>query len=135
MECRTYAISTFVSSLSAIKKVYPNVETDLIESAKNITFEEAFEKNYTLSDSGIAKVIKLRISNSSQNKGKSAGFRVIYFITKRTNKIVFLNIFSKVGKGGKENVSKSEIKEYLETYKSEQKSDSLPKIDLTTFQL
>ncbi|MDR2121600.1 MAG: hypothetical protein LBP34_00605 [Flavobacteriaceae bacterium] len=134
MECSTHAISTFAGSLSFIKKVYPNVETDLVESAKGVTFDEAFEKNYTLSDSGIAKIIKLRVPNSSQNKGKSAGFRVIYFITKRTNLVVFLNIFSKVGKGGKDNVPKSEIKEYLETYKSEQRSASLLKIDLTTFQ-
>lgn len=134
MECDIYAISAFVDSLSAIKKVYPNVEKDLAESAKGVTFDEAFEKNYTLSDSGIAKVIKLRVPNSSQNKGKSAGFRVIYFINKRNNEIVFLNIFSKVGKGGKDNVPKSEIKEYMETYKSEQKSGLLLKVDLTTFQ-
>lgn len=133
-ECGVYAISTFSGSLSVIVKAYPNVRTDLVESAKDITFDEAFEKNYTLSDSGIAKIIKTRVLNSSQNKGKSSGFRVIYFINKKTNEIVFLNIFSKVGKGGKENVSKSEIKEYLETYKSERKSNTLLKVDLTTFQ-
>lgn len=134
MECSTYAISIFADSLSAIKKVFPNVEADLIESAKNVTFDEAFEKNYTLSDSGVAKIIKLRVPNSSQNKGKSAGFRVVYFITKRTNEVVFLTIFSKTGKGGKSNIPKSEIKEYLEIYKSEQKSGSLLKVDLTAFQ-
>lgn len=134
MEYDIYAISTFGDSLSAIKKVYPNVEKDLVDGTKGVGFEEAFNKNYTLSDSGIAKVIKVRVPNSSQNKGKSAGFRVIYLISMRTNEIVFLNIFSKIGKGGKDNVPKSEIKEYLETYKSEQKSDSLLKVDLTTFQ-
>lgn len=133
-ECGVYAISTFSDSLSVIVKAYPNVRTDLVESAKDITFDEAFEKNYTLSDSGIAKIIKTRVQNSSQNKGKSSGFRVIYFINKKTNEIIFLNIFSKVGKSGKENVSKSEIKEYLETYKSEHESNALLKVDLTTFQ-
>lgn len=134
-DCSVYAISVFLESLSMIEKIYPNVRKDLADSAKDLTFEEAFKKNYTLSDSGIAKVIKTRVHNSSHNRGKSSGFRVIYFISKKTNEIVFLNIYSKIGKRSKENVTKTEIKEYLTTLKNEKASNTLLKISLTTFQL
>lgn len=87
------------------------------------------QKKYVLRDSGIAKVLKVRIANSEQNKGKSAGFRLILIADKRTSEVTFLNVFAKTGVDAKDNISKDELKACLSSYKIEKKSKTLIELD------
>jgi len=56
------------------------------------------------------QIFKIRQKNSSYNRGKSGGFRIIYYQIKEDDFIVMLTIYSKTET---ENISKSEILEIL----------------------
>ena len=98
---------------------------DITAEFLDLTFETIFAKKYVLKDSGIAKILKVRIANSEQNKGKSSGFRILLIADSRATEVTFLNIFSKTGSDGKDNIDKDELKESLSIYKSEKKSNTL----------
>ena len=56
---------------------------------------------------------KIRLKNSSNNKGKSAGYRVVTY-TKIENTIVLVYIYSK---SKEESVSSHKINEFISSYK------------------
>ena len=58
---------------------------------------------------------KIRLKNSSINKGKSGGFRVIYYLITKENTIEIMNIFSK---NEKENLTKEETKDLIDKVKN-----------------
>ena len=53
------------------------------------------------------KIFKVRLASSDMGKGKSGGFRIIYFISNPDSTIYLLSIYAKAYK---ENVDASEIK-------------------------
>ncbi|MDM1299918.1 hypothetical protein HXZ94_15590 [Empedobacter falsenii] len=116
MELHVTLTDRFKNSLSIYKKEYKSIISDIQEGFKDKSFDIAFEHNYRVSDSGIARLIKLRLKNKSANKGKSGGFRLIYYINKSTQELVFLDIFSKIGKNGKEDLPDKEYLEMLREY-------------------
>ena len=59
-------------------------------------------------------VYKLRISNSNINKGKSSGYRLIYYVVRDDGKIYLLNLYFK--KSDNDVVDESEIMEIIEKY-------------------
>lgn len=113
--------STFQESLRKLSNNYKTIKLDLAEEFGNKSFEDIFAKKYVLKDSGIAKILKIRIANSEQNKGKSAGFRIFLIADSRTSEITFINIFAKTGSDGKDNIDKEELKQCLSIFKSEKK--------------
>ncbi len=121
--------SLYQDSLVRLTSAYSTLLSDVSEEFANLTFEEIFAKKYVLRDSGIAKVLKVRIANSEQNKGKSAGFRLILIADKRTSEVTFLNVFAKTGVDAKDNISKDELKACLSSYKIEKKSKTLIELD------
>jgi mRNA-degrading endonuclease RelE of RelBE toxin-antitoxin system len=54
-------------------------------------------------------ILKLRVKNSDIKKGKSGGYRVIYYV-KTTNNIILITIYSK---SEREDISAKEIKQVL----------------------
>lgn len=97
----------FKGSVKDLKKRYPNVADDIKGAIR--------ELNDT---PDIGKVIprdygarKLRVVNSSAKKGKSGGFRLIYFVQQLPRpEIWFLLLYSK---GEKEDVSLTELAELV----------------------
>jgi mRNA-degrading endonuclease RelE of RelBE toxin-antitoxin system len=55
-------------------------------------------------------VYKARIKNTSANKGKNGGFKIIYYVFDKKNELNILALFSK---NEKENISKEEIIQIL----------------------
>jgi mRNA-degrading endonuclease RelE of RelBE toxin-antitoxin system len=125
--------SAYRESLKKLSNNYNTVKLDLAEEFSNLTFEDIFAKKYVLKDSGVAKILKVRIANSQQNKGKSSGFRVLLIADSRTYEVTFLNIFVKTGTLGKDNIEKEELRECLSIYKSEKKSNTLVELDPENF--
>lgn len=121
--------SEFYNNLYSLLDKYPSVKDDVSEEFKGLLFESIFSKKYVLKDSGVVKILKVRIANSNQNKGKSSGFRVLLIADNRTSEVTFLNIFAKTGTSGKENIDKAELKQSLEIWKTEKKSGMLISID------
>lgn len=121
--------SVFQTSLKKLLNNYKTIQSDLTLEFSNLTFEEIFARQYVLKDSGVAKILKVRIANSEQNKGKSSGFRVILIADGRTSEVTFLNIFAKTGTDGKDNIDKEELKECLSIFKNENKLKALIELD------
>ena len=121
--------SAYHESLRKLSNNYSTIKLDLTGEFSGLSFEDIFAKKYVLKDSGIAKILKVRIANSEQNKGKSSGFRIILIADSRTSEVTFLNIFAKTGSDGKDTIDKEELKECLSIYKSEKKSNTLVELN------
>ena len=121
--------SIFLKNFEKLVQHYPSLKKDLAEEFKNFDIDVIFAKKYVLKDSGMVKILKVRIANSEQNKGKSAGFRIILIVDKRKNELVFLTIFAKTGTLGRENIDKEELKDCLVIYKDEHKNNLLIDLD------
>jgi len=101
----------FKKSAKKLAKRYKNFKGDLQK------FIGTLEKNPRQGTELSSNVYKVRIKNSNNNKGKSAGYRIItYIIT--NNEILLVNIFSK---SDIPNISEKEIdliiKQYIGKYK------------------
>jgi mRNA-degrading endonuclease RelE of RelBE toxin-antitoxin system len=57
-------------------------------------------------------IFKLRVKNSDIQKGKSGGYRIIYFV-KTKNKIILITIYSK---SKQEDITAEEIKDIITMY-------------------
>lgn len=123
--------STYKTNLAALLKKYPTIKRDICNEFNGLSFEEIFQKKYVLKDSGNHKILKIRIANSEQNKGKSAGFRLIAILDKNKELIVFISIYPKVGSDGKDNLSKEELKACLNIYKKETSLNTLKEFTLS----
>jgi len=61
-------------------------------------------------------IFKLRVKNSDVQKGKSGGYRIIYYVKTDTN-IILITIYSK---SEQENISAEEIKQILADFEKHQ---------------
>ncbi|MGV0828279.1 hypothetical protein F0358_10830 [Empedobacter brevis] len=116
MELNVVLTKRFKKSLSLCVKEFPNIVKDLKNEFLNKDFNQVFENNYFISDSKTARIIKLRIKNSSAKKGKSGGFRMIYYINNKTKELVFMEIYSKIGKNKINNLNSDEYPKMLKEY-------------------
>lgn len=121
--------SVFIGTIDKLSQKYPTIKKDLVQEFCFLTFNEIFSKKYILKDSGVVKILKVRVANSEQNKGKSSGFRVILIVDKNKEEVIFLNIFSKTGIESKDNIDKEELKDCLSVFKSENKTGNLIELD------
>lgn len=105
----SYSISlteSFKTSVKQLKKRYPSIQSD-IKDALEILIE-----NPTIGAQIQGKNIvrKLRVKNSDIKKGKSGGYRLIYFIDAKTNILFPLILYSK---SDKEDISINELNSLL----------------------
>lgn len=85
------ASQTFNRNLRSLAKKYRNIRNDIQPVI------EQLERGKLLGDkiSGIGdEVFKLRVRNSDIQKGKSGGYRLIYYV-KTANGIILLTIYTK----------------------------------------
>jgi len=80
--------NTFDNQAKKLSKKYPQLKKDLIN------FIDNYEKNHKLSISIKNNIYKTRIKNSNKNRGKSAGYRVYYYVEIQEN-VYFLTIYDK----------------------------------------
>lgn len=117
--------SIFRNNLASLRKDYPSCELDICEEFKDMSLQDVFAKNYVLSDSGKARVIKVRIANSHSKKGKSGGFRAIIIANLEREHVCLAALFVKTGSKGIDNIERSELKEVIKCYQSEYKNNDL----------
>jgi mRNA-degrading endonuclease RelE of RelBE toxin-antitoxin system len=106
----------FRQKFKTLAKKNPNVQKDVQP------FVEQLERGEILGDriAGIGyEVFKLRIRNSNARKGKSGGYRVIYYV-KTEDLIILLSIYSK---SEQVDIAANEIRSIIA------KHDRLEKID------
>ena len=103
----------FQTKFKALKKRYRNIQSDI----KPI-FEQ-LENGLVPGDqfSGIdAFVVKVRVKNSDSKRGKSGGYRLIYWLASPTL-IIMLDIYSK---SDQENVTAHEVGQIIANFKKAQ---------------
>lgn len=97
----------FSKSFKKLAKKYKKIAVDY---AKLIDILETGNHNAV---QVAENIYKIRLENSSNHQGKSAGFRVVYFLKTEKNTIYLLGIFSKSDVG---NISKAKLAELVETH-------------------
>ena len=83
--------STFKRNLRTLTKKYRSIRKDIQSVIKQL--EQGEQPGDQISGLGYA-VFKVRIRNSDNQKGKSGGYRLIYYL-KTTTGIILLTIYSK----------------------------------------
>ena len=90
----------YLKALKKLSKKYKHIEDDVENFLLNMN---------SLDDLGIElknNVYKVRIANSSKNKGKSAGYRLISYVKLIENEIHLIYIYDK---SSLENISEKEL--------------------------
>lgn len=99
----------FKKSAKRLSKRYKSLKKDLK------TFVDSLYNDPRQGTELSVDIYKVRIKNSDNNKGKSAGYRIVtYLVTK--NEILLVNIYSK---NDIENISDEDIDMTIKQYKKE----------------
>jgi mRNA-degrading endonuclease RelE of RelBE toxin-antitoxin system len=103
----------FKRNLRSLAKKYPGIRSDIAPVIEQIS------KGGLIGDqipkTGTYSIFKVRVKNSDSHKGKSGGYRLIYYIAD-ANKIVFITIYSKTEQG---DVSQALLWKILKNYQNE----------------
>ena len=94
----------FIKNLKTLKKKYLNIKNDVLKLANEL------EKNPTMGTELGNNTFKIRIRNSDNNKGKSAGYRIITYCINDIKEVSLVTIYSK---SEKENILDLELKELI----------------------
>ncbi len=103
--------------LKRLKRKYPSVTTEVRKLV--IQLENDERPGDQIPGVGY-DVFKVRLANPSANRGKSGGFRVVYYL-KLENYILLLTIYSKTEQ---EDISSEHLRELIEDLDNEDDSSS-----------
>ncbi|HKZ66256.1 MAG TPA: hypothetical protein VJ111_07870 [Chitinophagaceae bacterium] len=124
-----FCTSSFRTSIDQLTKRgsngYSSCHADLCNSLKNLSFDDFYSLSTNIREMGLVRVLKVRIPNSNQSLGSSAGYRCILLCNNVANHIAFLTIYPKRGKYGKPNISTYELKVLLKEYALEFKNATM----------
>lgn len=126
-----FTISSFrdrINNLLKIKRgvyshVYEEIKSEF--AGKSIIEIRNNRDMILLSDTTI--VIKLRLPDKKHKLAKKDGYRLIYLVSKRTENVVFLDIYPKRGPLQQITISDNELTELLEQFSKEAADGSLEK--------
>ena len=106
---RVEATAKFKRDLRVLAKKYRSIRKDIQPIITQIEAGKILGDRVT----GIGYTIfKLRVKNSDIQKGKSGGYRIIYYL-KTTDKVILVTIYSK---SKREDISAQEIKQILNDF-------------------
>lgn len=128
------ATSNFRNSSNLLTKRIENgygaCLNDVCNNLKNLSFKDIAARHFLIKKIGNLSVIKLRIQNSDQKLSSAAGYRLILVCNENHDHVALLEIYPKRGKYSKNDLTKTEYKNILNTYGIELKSGSLSKHDI-----
>jgi len=96
----------FKKNVKNLYKKYINIKNDIEELAKELS------KNPYLGTELSNNTYKIRIKNTDNNKGKSAGYRVITYIVDKDKTIFLISIYSK---SKQDNIIDTELQNLIKT--------------------
>lgn len=97
----------FRKLIKKLKKTYPNIQTDIQSLIDRL---ETGETPGTQIQGVRHTVYKVRVKNSDLSKGKSAGYRVIYYI-RTANRIILISVYAK---NSRTNITADEIRRLID---------------------
>ena len=77
------------------------------------------------------RIVKLRVKNSHQNLPKNDAFRLIYWVSTKSDNLVLLTIYPKRGSLAANNITNAELKRLLVEMLTEKEGCILQKVDVT----
>jgi len=130
-----YCTDSYRTSLNILckskKLKYYGCLTDTIdEFLSNFSFEEIWGMNYHLRSLGNSKLSKIRLPNSTMQKGKSGGFRLIILLDKKKECVNLLFVYPKVGPNKRNTIQDNEEIKFLKSFRAELKEKKLEKVTL-----
>jgi len=99
-------IPSFWKDLKKLSKRYRNIKNDYSILLNTLSINNPKEIGISLGNN----CYKIRLKNSDNKKGKSGGYRVIYFYINKDNSVTLLSIYSK---SDSENIEDVEIEKRL----------------------
>jgi len=109
---RVQATRRFQRNLRKLSKKYPNIRQDVQPILQQIQQGQVLGDR--LSKIGY-EVFKLRVRNSDIQKGKSGGYRLIYYL-KTARSVILLTVYSKSQQA---NIAADNIQSIISEYESE----------------
>ena len=91
MNYKLEVVDSFKKDVKKLSKRYKSIKSDLQYLTNQFTKNNPQEIGIPLGDN----CYKIRLKNSDNTKGKSGGYRVVYFIIDTDKTITLLSIYSK----------------------------------------
>ena len=130
-----YTSTSFRDSISKLtrkpKDGYESVVTDICEALKNMDESFLRDTNDRIRQEQNFRIIKLRVKNSHQNLPKTDAFRLIYWVSTKTDNLVLLTVYPKRGPLGINNLTNDEFKRLLKEMLDEKENSVLQKVIVT----
>jgi len=115
-----------IDELLQIKKgVYSGVTNEISNAFKDMSISEIRNNRDMILIENEFVVVKYRLPDKKHNQSKKDGFRLIYLVFKKEEKVVFLDIYPKRGPMQKIGLSDNELLDLLEIYSNENKQNIL----------
>lgn len=129
-----YTTSTFRKTLEALiekpKEGYGSVVKDIVDELSVMSDNVLRDTNDRVLQYKDFRLVKLRLPNSGQHQSKSAGFRLIYWVSLKSNDVVLLRIYPKRGPKGINDLVDAEYNRLLLEMMEESKANSLHQVDV-----
>lgn len=109
MQYSVIPTSYFESDLKRLRKKYRNITHNIKGTLEELE-DGNFKGDEVFSYQQGEHVFKVRVINSNNNKGKSSGYRLIYYVIKDDKEVYLLTIYSKAEQS---NITKSEIQKII----------------------
>lgn len=129
-----YTSTSFRSSISKLtrksKDGYESVVKDICDALGSMDDSFLRETNDRIRQEQNFRIVKLRVKNSHQNLPKNDAFRLIYWVSTKSDNLVLLSIYPKRGPLGINNLTNDEFKRLLGEMLREKCDSILQKVDV-----
>jgi mRNA-degrading endonuclease RelE of RelBE toxin-antitoxin system len=114
------------------KNGYMSVVLDICETLKSMPDNILRDTNDRIRQEQYFRMVKLRIGNSNQNLPKNDGFRLIYWVSIKSDNLVLLTIYPKRGPLAASNLTDAEFVRLLREMVEENKNQMLQQVDVAS---
>lgn len=121
---------SLINLLSIKKHVYSAIKTEITNEFNTKTIEEIRNNRDMILMQDDSIIIKLRLPDKKQKLSKRDGYRLIYYVSKVEELVIFLNVYPKNGPLQKLNITPLELKDILLELIEELSSDKLEEFDI-----
>ena len=109
-----------------------SVVLDICETLKSMPDNILRDTNDRIRQEQYFRMVKLRIGNSNQNLPKNDGFRLIYWVSIKSDNLVLLTIYPKRGPLAAANLTDAEFVRLLREMVEENKNQMLQQVDIAS---
>jgi hypothetical protein len=112
------------------KEGYESVVKDICEALQAMDDNILRDSNDRIRQEQNFRIVKLRVRNSQQNLPKNDGFRLIYWVSTKSDNLVLLSAYPKRGPQGIKNLTNQEFKRLLDEMIKEKEQSVLQRVDI-----